>query len=67
MYRHIEDDDGNIIAVTAEYDPESRGGKAADGRKIRGTIHWVGTKDAVDAEVRVYDKLSQFQILMIRI
>lgn len=54
---HIEDDDGNIIAVTAEYDPESRGGKAADGRKIRGTIHWVGTKDAVDAEVRVYDKL----------
>jgi len=54
---HIEDDDGNIIAVTAEYDPESRGGKAADGRKIRGTIHWVGTEDAVDAEVRVYDKL----------
>ena len=54
---HIEDDSGNIIAVTAEYDTESKGGKAADNRRIRGTIHWVDTKSAVDAEVRIYENL----------
>ncbi len=54
---HIEDENGHIIAVTAEYDPQSKGGKAADGRKIRGTIHWVGSTDGVNAEVRIYDNL----------
>lgn len=54
---HLEDEDGNITAVLAEYDPESKGGKAADGRKIRGTIHWVDVNAAVDSEIRVYDKL----------
>lgn len=54
---HQEDENGNIIAVTAEYDPASQGGKAADGRKIRGTIHWVSCEDAVEAEIRVYEKL----------
>lgn len=54
---HIEDENGNVIAVTAEYDADSKGGKAADGRKIKGTIHWVGSTDGVKAEVRVYDNL----------
>jgi len=51
------DDNGNVKFVTAEYDPDSRGGNAPDGRKVRGTIHWVDTQTAVDAEVRVYDNL----------
>ena len=52
-----KDKDGNITAVTAEYDPESRGGNPADGRKIKGTIHWVDDKTAFKAEVRLYDRL----------
>ena len=51
------DADGNVIRVFAEYDPETRGGNTPDGRKIRGTIHWVDTKTAADATVRLYDKL----------
>jgi len=51
------DNDGNVIAVTAEYDPETRGGTTPDGRKVRGTIHWVDSQTAVSAEVRVYDNL----------
>lgn len=53
----IKDEAGNIEYVTAEYDADSSGGKAADGRKIRGTIHWVDSTTAKDAEVRLYDKL----------
>jgi glutaminyl-tRNA synthetase len=53
----VKDDDGNVIEVLAEYDPESRGGNTADGRKIRGTIHWVDSLTAVDAEVRLYSTL----------
>ena len=51
------DDAGNVIEVYADYDPESRGGGTADGRKVRGTIHWVSASHAVDAEVRLYDNL----------
>ena len=51
------DADGNVTAVFAEYDPDSRGGDAADGRKVRGTIHWVNAADCADAEVRLYDRL----------
>jgi len=51
------DDNGEVALVTAEYDPETRGGTTPDGRKVRGTIHWVDTKTAIDAEVRVYDNL----------
>ncbi len=53
----VKDEAGNIEYVTAEYDADSSGGKAADGRKIRGTIHWVDSTTAKDAEVRLYDKL----------
>ncbi|NLM18847.1 MAG: glutamine--tRNA ligase/YqeY domain fusion protein [Clostridiaceae bacterium] len=54
---HLEDENGNITAVLAEYDPESQGGKAADGRKVRGTIHWVDVNAAIDSEVRIYENL----------
>ena len=50
--------DGSIAEVYAEYDPDSRGGDPADGRKVKGaTIHWVDAANCVDAEVRVYDNL----------
>ena len=54
----VKDADGNVVEVLAEYDPDSRGGNPADGRKVKGaTIHWVDAATAVDAEVRVYDNL----------
>ena len=50
--------DGKVEEIYAEYDPESHGGNPADGRKVKGaTIHWVDAKNAVDAEVRLYDNL----------
>ncbi len=52
-----KDDDGNVVEVYAEYDPETRGGNTPDGRKVRGTIHWVNAEDCIDAEVRLYDNL----------
>ena len=52
-----KDEDGKVTAVYAEYDSESRGGNPADGRKIKGTIHWVNCADALDAEIRLYDNL----------
>lgn len=54
----VRDKDGNVTEVLCEYDPESRGGDPADGRKVKGaTIHWVDAATAVDAEVRLYDNL----------
>ncbi|HPX60355.1 MAG TPA: glutamine--tRNA ligase/YqeY domain fusion protein [Deltaproteobacteria bacterium] len=53
----VKDDSGRIIEVHCEYDPASRGGSAADGRKIKGTIHWVSAANAVEAEVRMFDRL----------
>lgn len=53
----VKDDGGNVIEVLAEYDPNSRGGDPADGRKIKGTIHWVDAQTALDAEIRVYENL----------
>ncbi len=52
-----KDELGNIVEVYAEYDPETRGGNTPDGRKIKGTIHWVDAKNALDAEVRLYESL----------
>ena len=52
-----KDADGNITRLICTYDPETRGGHAADGRKVKGTIHWVSAEHAVDAEVRLYDRL----------
>ncbi len=53
----VKDRDGHVVEVLCEYDPDSRGGDPADGRKIRGTIHWVDCATAVNAEVRLYDYL----------
>ncbi|MYD52449.1 MAG: glutamine--tRNA ligase/YqeY domain fusion protein [Dehalococcoidia bacterium] len=53
----IKDDAGEIIELRCTYDPETRGGQAPDGRKVRGTIHWVSAEHAVNAEVRLYDHL----------
>jgi glutaminyl-tRNA synthetase len=52
------DENGNVTEIAAEYDPDSKGGNPADGRKVKGaTIHWVDAATAVDAEVRLYDNL----------
>jgi glutaminyl-tRNA synthetase (EC 6.1.1.18) len=51
------DENGQVTLVRAVYDPASRGGESPDGRKVKGTIHWVSAKHAIDAEVRLYDKL----------
>jgi glutaminyl-tRNA synthetase len=48
---------GEIVAVRCTYDPATRGGNAPDGRKVKGTIHWVSARHAVSAEVRLYDRL----------
>jgi glutaminyl-tRNA synthetase len=53
----IKDDTGKVVELRCTYDPESRGGNAPDGRKVRGTIHWVSAEHAVRAEVRLYDHL----------
>ena len=54
----VKDADGNVVEILATYDPDSRGGDPADGRKVKGaTIHWVDAATAVDAEVRLYDNL----------
>ena len=54
----LRDENGNVTEVLATYDPDSRGGDPADGRKVKGaTIHWVDAATAMDAEVRLYDNL----------
>ena len=53
----IKDTDGNIVELRCTYDPESKGGATPDGRKIKGTIHWVSVPHAVSAEVRLYEHL----------
>ena len=52
-----KDENGNVIAVHATFDEESRGGNTADGRRIKSTIHWVDAATALDAEIRLYDRL----------
>ncbi len=51
------DENGNVTAVHCTYDPESRGGNSPDGRKVKGTLHWVSAKDSVPFEARLYDRL----------
>ena len=51
------DENGNVTAVHCTYDEASRGGESPDGRKVKGTLHWVGASDCADAEVRLYDRL----------
>lgn len=53
----VKDADGEIVELRCTYDPETSGGKAPDGRKVKGTIHWVSAEHAYNAEVRLYDVL----------
>ena len=55
----IKDTNGKIIELRCTYDPETRGGRSKDGRKVRGTLHWVSAKENVKAEIRLYDRLFQ--------
>ncbi|HEY1402387.1 MAG TPA: glutamine--tRNA ligase/YqeY domain fusion protein [Terriglobales bacterium] len=53
----VKNDRGEVVEVHGTYDPATRGGNAPDGRKVKSTIHWVSAAHAIDAEVRVYDKM----------
>ena len=53
----IKNDAGEVVELRCTYDPETRGGNAPDGRKVKGTIHWVSAAHAVEAEVRLYEHL----------
>ena len=53
----IKDENGKVIEVHCTYDPETRGGNAQDGRKVKGTIHWVSAAKAIKAEVRLYENI----------
>src|SRR5882672_2292203 len=53
----VKNDKGEVVEVHCTYDPATRGGNAPDGRKVKSTIHWVSAAHALDAEVRVYDRL----------
>ncbi len=53
----VKDEDGNVVEITATYDPQTKGGTTPDGRKVKGTIHWVDAATAKTAEVRLYSSL----------
>jgi glutaminyl-tRNA synthetase len=53
----IKDENGEVTELICTYDPETKGGTSPDGRKVKGTIHWVSAEKAIDAEVRLYDHL----------
>jgi glutaminyl-tRNA synthetase len=52
-----KDKDGKVVEIHCTYDPETRGGDSPDGRKVKATLHWVSASDAINAEVRLYDRL----------
>ncbi|MDP4183547.1 MAG: glutamine--tRNA ligase/YqeY domain fusion protein [Bacteroidota bacterium] len=53
----VKDENGEIVELHCTYDPASRGGNSPDGRKVKSTIHWVSAENAVEAEIRLYDRL----------
>ena len=53
----VKDDDGNVVELRCAYDPETRGGSAPDGRRVRATLHWASAQNSIDGEVRLYDSL----------
>jgi len=53
----VKDPSGDVVEIRCTYDPETRGGDAPDGRRVRGTIHWVSAAHALSAQVRIYDRL----------
>ena len=56
-----KDKDGRILEITCKYDPTTKGGWSNDGRKVKGTIHWVSAPHAINAEVRLYDRLFNIE------
>ncbi|MBT3990271.1 MAG: glutamine--tRNA ligase/YqeY domain fusion protein [Rhodospirillaceae bacterium] len=58
----IKDDAGEVVELRCTYDPETKGGNAPDGRKVKGTIHWASAAHAVDAEIRQYDYLFSEEV-----
>lgn len=54
---YVKDDSGKVTELHCTYDPATRGGNSPDGRKVKGTIHWVSAKHALDAEIRIYEHL----------
>jgi glutaminyl-tRNA synthetase len=58
---HFADENGKITEVHCTYDPSSKGGNSPDGRKVKGTIHWVSAEHAVRAELRLYDRLTHLE------
>ena len=54
----VKDENGKVVEVHGTYDPESRGGNSPDGRKVKGTIHWVSATESVKAQVRLYEECS---------
>jgi glutaminyl-tRNA synthetase len=59
----VKNEAGEVVEVHADYDPLSRGGTSPDGRKVKGTIHWVSARHAVQAELRLYDRLFTLENL----
>jgi glutaminyl-tRNA synthetase len=53
----VKDENGEVIELICQYDPETKGGSSPDGRKVKGTIHWVSAEHAVDASINLYDRL----------
>jgi glutaminyl-tRNA synthetase len=53
----VKNEDGEVVEVHCTYDPKTRGGYAPDGRKVRGTLHWVSAQHALDVDVRLYERL----------
>ena len=53
----VKDENGNVVEIHCTYDPETRGGNSNDGRKVKGTIHWVPAAQAINAEVRLYENI----------
>ncbi len=58
----VKDDDGNVTEIRCTYDPATRGGNAPDGRKVKGTIHWVSAPHAIDADVHLLDRLFTAEV-----
>jgi len=53
----VKDDNGKVVELICQYDPETKGGSSPDGRKVKGTIHWVSAEHAIDANINLYDRL----------
>lgn len=60
----IKDEDGNIVELHCTYDPQTKSGSGFEGRKVKGTLHWVNAKDAIKVEVNLYEKLIEDEELL---